>query len=361
MKKIALLLLVTICTMSCTNDKTYKLTVSGDVSDNIVLILQTDHASRNALEIQASEVTDEKLVFTGVLEAPCMARLESGNNKSSSFILSNIKGKVTIGEDLEVIETRLGYQQEMKNDYDRLMQSDKKQELYTALRQEERGSEAYTSILEKVRELSKNDKDLQVSFIEEHPDAMMSPYALWRIYTGLQEDEAIRLFHLIDTNLQKQAQYMFVAPTILAWEKNPVGAEVPDLVQNDTTGKPVHLHSFKGKYLLIDFWASWCSPCRAANPEMVELYNKYHKKGFEILGVSLDKNREDWLKAIEDDGLVWEQVSDLKGWDNEISDYFGINSIPSTMLIGPDSRIIAKKLHADELDQKLKEILIKSE
>ncbi len=139
-------------------------------------------------------------------------------------------------------------------------------------------------------------------------------------------------------------------------KKVAIGKKATDFTMNDTEGNPVTLSSLYGKYLLIDFWAAWCSPCRAENPNLVATYNKYKAKGFQILGVSFDKTKNDWLKAIKDDHLTWLQVSDLKGWGNEAGKLYGIGSIPSNVLLDPDGIIIAKGLRGDDLNNKLKEI-----
>ncbi len=134
------------------------------------------------------------------------------------------------------------------------------------------------------------------------------------------------------------------------------GAEAPDFTMNNLENQPVKLSDFRGKVLLIDFWASWCGPCRRENPHVVGLYNQYHEKGFDILGVSLDRTREPWVAAIEKDGLAWHHVSDLQGWSNSAARLYGVSSIPQTVLLDRDGKIIARNLRGEALDAKLKEI-----
>ncbi|HET9056755.1 MAG TPA: TlpA disulfide reductase family protein [Chitinophagaceae bacterium] len=136
-----------------------------------------------------------------------------------------------------------------------------------------------------------------------------------------------------------------------------VGTEAIDFTQADTSGNPVTLSSFRGKYVLVDFWASWCGPCRYENPNVVAAFNEYKGKNFTILGVSLDKRKEPWLQAIKDDGLTWTHVSDLKFWNNEVAMLYKISSIPQNILIDPSGKIVAKNLRGEELQSKLKELL----
>ena len=136
-----------------------------------------------------------------------------------------------------------------------------------------------------------------------------------------------------------------------------VGSEAIGFVQNDTTGKPVSLASFRGKYVLVDFWASWCQPCRMENPNVVAAFNRFKSKNFTVLGVSLDRSKEPWIKAIRDDKLSWTHVSDLKYWNNEVAQKYRVESIPVNYLIGPDGKIVGKNLRGSDLHMKLCELL----
>ncbi|MBP5341236.1 MAG: AhpC/TSA family protein [Bacteroidales bacterium] len=135
------------------------------------------------------------------------------------------------------------------------------------------------------------------------------------------------------------------------------GMEAPDIVLAGRDGREMKLSDLRGKVVLIDFWASWCRPCRAENPNVVRMYNQYKGRGFEIFSVSLDNNREAWLKAIETDGLVWpNHVSDLRGWSSAAGRLYGINSIPATVLVDRDGKVMARNLRGPQLEQTLKEI-----
>jgi peroxiredoxin len=138
-----------------------------------------------------------------------------------------------------------------------------------------------------------------------------------------------------------------------------IGKPAIDFTQPDTLGNPVSLSSFKGKYVLIDFWASWCGPCRADNPHVVTTFNKFRGKNFTILSVSLDRpgQKEKWIKAIHDDQLTWNHVSDLQFWNNAVAKRYGVVAIPQNLLVDPQGKIIAKNIHGDDLEKKLKEVL----
>ncbi|MCC7231944.1 MAG: AhpC/TSA family protein [Bacteroidia bacterium] len=142
--------------------------------------------------------------------------------------------------------------------------------------------------------------------------------------------------------------------------KLPAGSEAPEILLPTPEGTMLSLHSFRGKVVLVDFWASWCGPCRKENPFVVSLYKKYHPEGFEIFGISLDDNATAWKEAIKKDGITWPQVSDLKKWNSECVRTYGVDAIPFSVLLDREGNIVAKGLRGADLEQKIKETLLKS-
>src|SRR6185437_1584149 len=167
---------------------------------------------------------------------------------------------------------------------------------------------------------------------------------------------ADNLYKLLSKDVKNSTLAKYVGEQLELAKINPIGSQIVDFSQADTSGKTVKISSFRGKYVLIDFWASWCRPCRMENPNVVAAYKKYQNKNFTILGVSLDQAKQAWLNAIKMDGLSWTQVSDLKGWGNEVAGLFHVTSIPQNLLIGPDGKIVAKNLRGEALEHKLSEL-----
>ena len=136
-----------------------------------------------------------------------------------------------------------------------------------------------------------------------------------------------------------------------------VGKSAPELSLPDANGKNVSISSFRGKYLLVDFWASWCGPCRGENPNIVRVFNQYKNKNFAILGVSIDRGKEEWIQAVQDDQLTWSQVSDLRFWDSKAVETYKFDAIPYNVLIDPQGKVIAENLRGSQLEAKLQEVL----
>jgi len=195
-------------------------------------------------------------------------------------------------------------------------------------------------------------------FVKKYPSSYVSPLAILRHFQVSNDGEKMdALYNSLDAQIKAAPISQYISQQIVEAKKNPLGVVLPDFTQLDTSGNALSLSSLKGKYVLVDFWASWCGPCRQENPNLVSAFQRYKNKNFTVLGVSLDKAKKPWMDAIKMDNLTWPQVSDLKGWQNAVAQQFQIYSIPQNFLVDPSGKLIAKNLRGAALDQKLASLL----
>ena len=222
----------------------------------------------------------------------------------------------------------------------------------------ENDSAGLAALQPKIKQMQEESEKLTKQWVLQHPASGISASLLSHLNdTPLDEKE--RIYNKLSAAAKENGPAKRLAHSIRVNKLTGIGSMALDFTQNDTLGKPVSLKDFRGKYVLVDFWASWCHPCRDENPNVVAAFKKYNSKNFTVLGVSLDQpnGKEKWLNAIHQDGLTWTHVSDLKFWNNAVAKQYDIGSIPSNLLIDPSGKIIAKDLHGEELEKKLAEVL----
>ncbi len=377
MRKIILVLIPFLALFSCKNSDTSGFTVSGTIknAEGKQLILNKFLPKTTLATDTVTVGKDGKYDFKGHTSAPELFGLQlEGQNGQIIFIADSLS-KITI--DGDTADFRINYTvsgsedskllQTLYNNLDKAFVSlDSLNQIYIS----QKGNGNLDSLVKMINEESQKvfnkHRKYSEEFINKHPGSPASIIALYQQFGrnmsvfNLNDDR--EFFTKVDDSLYKTyPNSSFVKGLHEYIANNPpmprVGNKAPDIDLPSPDGKNIKLSSLRGNYVLLDFWAAWCRPCRAENPNVVKNYHKYKKSGFTIYQVSLDKTKEDWINAIKADGLgEWHHVSDLKYWDSAPAALYGVRGIPANFLIDPEGKIIATNLRGPLLGQKLTEI-----
>lgn len=352
-------LLITIATcVSIQSATAQSTTVNGNLKGLKAENIQFAYADGSTRKTDTVKVVDGKFVWKTTIVEPTQVYLFLPNRAYPFFA---DKGKISItgiGDSVDSYKVTGSKMQDEANAYEASIKdlSDQESPLYQKYGHV--SEEEQAALETKLKDIRNQKNERAAKYIAAHPGSYYSIYLVSaRASYGMDYSDVKKLYDQLDAKAIATASGKKLTERMDILKRSAIGSEVIDFTQADTSGVAVHFSAFKGKYVLIDFWASWCGPCRAENPNVLKAYDKYKDKNFTVVGVSLDDKAANWKKAVIADKMPWTQVSDLKGWQNELSTYYGIQGIPSNLLIDPSGKIIAKDVRGAMLHKKLDEVL----
>ena len=389
--KLAGLVMIVLAVVSCNNSGKKKFEVSGNIANApaVKVYLEEIPANRNIPPqiLDTVQMKDGKFLLQSTAGEEAMYRIRLGDDYNSSpvILLLNDENKIEVKADWKKLSdysaTKPGYSistpanERLIGFFDTTTAIKKKiSEIRTLSAQISQSADKNKDSLlnnynAAIKETAKNFDAYLINLAHTDKSPVISLYALG-FWSGNNKPEEVEkefqalLKRFPEHNGIKQGndefarQYNTYKKQQEAESSKPgIGKPAPDITMPDVNGNNFSLSSLKGKYVLVDFWASWCGPCRKENPNVVAVYNKYKDKNFTVLGVSLDKTKDAWVKAIKEDNLTWTHISDLKFWESAAVPLYGFDGIPYNVLVDPNGIIIAKELRGAELEAKLEEVL----
>ena len=352
MRKLLLSIVAASMTLAACNAQSgYKVTgtVEG-MPDGKAIIATVNGSSLDTLA--KADVKNGSFEFTGNVSEPTGAYIMViGQRGAIPFMLENANITVNAGQAGLTVTGSEG-----QKIYDQFMaiNTTTQQEAMKAANGDQAKMQA---VQEAYAKLMTDAQAKETELIKANPDSYVSTFVIVSSMGQMEYEQLKERYNLLGEKAKASAQGKAIAAQIAKLESTAIGQIAPNFTITTPEGESISLYDIKGKVKLIDFWASWCGPCRGENPHVVEIYKEYHPKGLEIFGVSLDNNKEAWVKAIADDGLVWKHGSDLKGWQSAPAQLYSVSGIPHTVLLDENNKIIAKNLRGDELKQKIAELL----
>ncbi len=349
-----------------------KFKVSAKIS-NIAYPAKAFLSFNNGKQMQTDSVVVEKgkFSFSGTVlnpsEATITLKQSDGNTDMFTRDLLDVyleKGKLSISGDKQVKSAVVkggGIAQADFNRFNAIMKPlrDKMAPLSEKMRQyfKDNNVAAREALFPQLAAIRKEMTATETEFIKNNPGSWVTLSMMKDRAVIIDVPEFEPLYNAMTDELKSSADGRKMADRLAIAKRLQPGQPFINFVMNDTEGKPVSLESFRGKYVLVDFWASWCGPCRAENPHVLKAYNQFKNKNFDVVAISLDQKKDAWLKAIKEDGMPWTHLSDLKGFDNQAAKEYGIIAIPQNFLLDPQGKIIAQNLRGENLAKKLAEII----
>ncbi len=367
MRKLLFLVMGIIVLAGCQNNGGYKIkgTIKG-ADDGMVYLKSLENG--RPVSVDSVKITNESFMFSGKVEQPLFYLayyndtqmpiaffIENENITIEANIDSLDKAKITGSPETDLF---LSFNKEMPY-------MSRSMEMRKEYMQAQMASDTakMQSLGQEMEVIMDAQQKYFTNFVKTNTSSVVGAFLASQMAQSLSLEELQELVANYEAGLGQHPYIDLMKTTLKSMEElnklnaaTSIGSEAPDFTLKTKDGKEVSLSSFRGKYVLIDFWASWCQPCRHENPNSVKVYKQYNIQGFEILGVSLDKDKDAWIKAVKDDGLTWTQVIDP---DGSVANKYSVNSIPSTFLLDKEGKIVAKNLRGDALNKQMEKLLSK--
>ncbi|MEJ2161772.1 MAG: TlpA disulfide reductase family protein [Robiginitalea sp.] len=359
-----LLISLVSCGEMATDGYLIKGTISGDIADSTKVYLRKSDADLQPVESDSTFIAEGSFTFTGKINEPRLYYifieevsggipliLEDGNvdvtahkDSLNAAIVSGTPQNEFYAEFLEASRNLA----QKRNSINR--------EMRAAMSAQDTAN--MNALRDEFFELQEEGLNFEKEFIGSHPDALISALVVNRMIQmkSVPEEVIQSLYNSLSKEIQSTTIGVSIAEKLEASMRTAIGSKAPNFSAPTPEGQDLSLNQVLGKVTLVDFWAAWCRPCRAENPNIVRVYGKFKDKGLSILGVSLDRNAEAWKKAIEDDGLSWHQVSNVRYFD-EIAELYSVTAIPASFILDENGVIVAKNLRGAALEEKIAELL----
>lgn len=315
----------------------------------------------NATQVLGMSILkDGNIEFRGKVNGPTLAAIMTSDQQGvMPLMLDNANYTIRVGETHMIIEG--GAEQAAFNRFEDLRrditEQQKKMQSELEAAYIDGNQMRAQAISGQMRKYFESISKRQINILKEHGNTCAAAYAVLSSSAQAPPEELKAMYDMLGEKARASVYGRTIAAQLAEFERVAVGQIAPDFAVLSPEGERITLHGIKAKVKLVDFWASWCRPCRAANPEVVRLYKKYRDKGLEVLGVSFDHDKAAWIKAIQDDGLTWRNGSDLQGQASGILRLYSVTGIPHTLLLDENNRIVAKNLHGNDLKKKIDELL----